>query len=197
MEYQQKMINNKGERIKKIEQMKFEDFQKLQEEWMKTFELDDIDQDFIPELPQKLRGYFKQDIHLKIGSLYKLITRDRVESIGNFGLIKKTPENPDIVIKDDRGFLFVKNTSRERAIFASVTKNIDDEMIVTSNYFKRISILINTMFDRQGELIYEKQKGLLIDIIEQKINYEIESLRLLKQKLKTRQNSMENNGRSR
>ena len=171
--------------MEKIEQMKFKDFEKLQKDWMKTFELKDINQDFIPNLPKELKDYFKQDIHLRLGSLLKLIDKNRIEMLGGFHIIKETLENPDALIKDKDCFLFIKAVDKNRLIFTSVSKSIEDEMMVSSNHFKKATTLINIMVDRGGELIYERKKGLLIDIIDEKLKNITNSFETLKNKLQS------------
>ena len=167
--------------MEKIEQMKFKDFEKLQKEWMKTFELTDINQDFIPELPRELREYFKQDIHLKIGSLIKLINKNRIGLIDDFQIIRDALEDPDVVLKDSKVFVFIKDKEdNKRVVFTSIAKNSDNELIVSSNHYKKISRIKNIILD-DGELVYEREKGLLLNIIENKSNDE---LKLIKQKLK-------------
>ena len=108
-----------------------------------------------------------------------MIDKDRVRSLGSFNAIKETLENPDVVLRDNNDFVFAKDIGNNKLIFTSVAKNSDNELVVSSNHYKKISRIKNIILDG-GELIYEREKGLLLNIIENKSNDE---LRLIKQKL--------------
>ena len=55
--------------------------QKIQGIWCETFGIKDLNEDFIPHLKDEVKEYLGSNIHLKIGSLLKLIQKDRLDFI--------------------------------------------------------------------------------------------------------------------
>ena len=49
----------------------------VQEQWLETFNLKSLDEDFIPQIPKEIEHLFNGGIHLKVGSLIKLENRER------------------------------------------------------------------------------------------------------------------------
>ena len=74
--------------------------QKIQGIWCETFGIKDLNEDFIPHLKDEVKEYLGSNIHLKIGSLLKLIQKDRLDFIDK---IKPTIEEPSVQIQHDAG----------------------------------------------------------------------------------------------
>ncbi|EOT7587483.1 hypothetical protein RIZ38_001941, partial [Campylobacter coli] len=80
-------------------------------EWMKTFNLKSIDDDYIPNMPNEVKMALKdREIKLTKGSLLKLVERDRIKYIPH---IKDTLENPQLVLRDKDDFVFIKNIDNQ------------------------------------------------------------------------------------
>lgn len=129
--------------LKKLEQ--------AQQEWIKTFGFQSIDDDYIPNLPKEIEPLFEGGIHLK-GSFNKLLKRNRLEHIQH---IKPTLENPDALIKQNNGaFIFIKDFGEEQ-FFSSVARNDKNEWIVVSNAPKRENNIVNKV-KLGGEVIFNE-----------------------------------------
>ncbi|ECB9766271.1 hypothetical protein FLW95_09025, partial [Campylobacter jejuni] len=64
----------------------------VRNEWMKTFNLKNIDDEYIPNIPKEAKIALKdREIKLTKGSLLKLIEKDRIKYIPH---IKETLESP-------------------------------------------------------------------------------------------------------
>lgn len=127
--------------------------QDLKEQWLKEFNLESLEQDFIPnftpEVKEVLQSIGIDKIQLKSGSLVKLDKRERLEFLPH---IKPTLENPDVILKHLDSLIFVKDIGKE-SFFTSVSKGQNGEMIVRSNSFKTIQNLKNKL-NTQGEVLF-------------------------------------------
>ncbi|MDY2822685.1 MAG: PBECR2 nuclease fold domain-containing protein, partial [Helicobacter sp.] len=129
----------------------------VQEQWLETFNLKSLDEDFIPNLSGEVKealakNGFEGEIHLKRGSLEKLAQRDRSEFLEK---IRPTLETPEAVVKQNDGaFIFIKDFNQKK-YFASVTRNENGEWIVTSNAPKTLNNIKNKI-NEGGELLFSK-----------------------------------------
>ena len=109
---------------------------KIQGIWFK-----DLNEDFIPHLKDEL----------KIGSLLKLIQKDRLDFIDK---IKPTIEEPNVVLDDSQGILFIKefvDTDKNR-YFMSVAKNYDGEWVFSSHTKREFNNIKNKVLN--SKIIY-------------------------------------------
>ena len=113
--------------------------------------LKDLNDDFIPQVQKEIKPFLENlDIHLKLGSLLKLNTRDRAEFIH---FIKPALENANALVRQNDGALiFVKDFGNTK-YFASITKNKSGEWVVTSNAPKTLNNIKNKI-NNGGELLY-------------------------------------------
>ncbi|WP_220271558.1 PBECR2 nuclease fold domain-containing protein [Helicobacter equorum] len=109
----------------------------VQEQWLKTFNLKSLDEDFIPQFSDEVRQALNkagitQDFHLKLGSLIKLDNKQREAFLP---YIKPTIEYPDLILDDGKGILFIKEfvDSDKNRYFMSVAKDFNDEWIFSSH----------------------------------------------------------------
>ena len=126
---------------------------KIQGIWCETFGIKDLNEDFIPHLKDEVKEYLQSDIHLKIGSLLKLIQKDRLSFIDK---IKPTIEEPNLVLDNHQGILFIKEfiDIDKNRYFMSVAKNYDGEWIFASHTKREFKNIQNEI--ERSKVIYNK-----------------------------------------
>lgn len=128
--------------------------------WQEEFRLANPTDDFLPQFAPKVKEILAREgvdkIHLKIGSLVKLQTRDRSEFIKH---IKPTLQEPTFILKDANGVIFVKDLGDDKAIFASIAKDFNGEWVVSSNSHKRIKTLENKIKNKDAEVLYQSKEA--------------------------------------
>ncbi|EHQ0870130.1 hypothetical protein KQO56_001539 [Campylobacter coli] len=121
----------------------------VRNEWMKTFNLKSIDDDYIPNMPKEVKMALKdREIKLTKGSLLKLIEKDRIKYIPH---IKETLENPQLVLKDKDDFIFIKNIDNQ-TYFTSIGKDYETHLTIISNSPKKQNNIKNKM--KNAEVVY-------------------------------------------
>ncbi|WP_285693516.1 PBECR2 nuclease fold domain-containing protein, partial [Helicobacter ailurogastricus] len=115
----------------------------LEQAWLETFGLKSLDEPFIPkfspEVAKALEPVLKgEQIQLTQGSLIKLEKRQREEFLP---LIRPTLEEPNAVLDDGKGLLFIKEfiDPDKNRYFMSVAKNYDGEWVFSSHVRKDFS----------------------------------------------------------
>nr|WP_231624695.1 PBECR2 nuclease fold domain-containing protein [Helicobacter ailurogastricus] len=134
----------------------------LEQAWLETFGLKSLDEPFIPkfspEVAKALEPVLKgEQIQLTQGSLIKLEKRQREEFLP---LIRPTLEEPNAVLDNGRGILFIKEfiDPDKNRYFMSVAKNYDGEWIFSSHMRKDFSAIKNE-FSRSKVLYNSGFKG--------------------------------------
>ncbi|ENY7294322.1 PBECR2 nuclease fold domain-containing protein [Campylobacter coli] len=118
-------------------------------EWMKTFNLKSIDDEYIPNIPKEVKMALKdREIKLTKGSLLKLVERDRIKYIPH---IKDTLENPQLVLRDKDDFVFIKNIDNQ-TYFTSIGKDYETHLTIISNSPKKQNNIKNKM--KNAEVVY-------------------------------------------
>lgn len=118
-------------------------------EWMKTFNLKSIDDDYIPNIPKEVKMALKdREIKLTKGSLLKLVERDRIKYIPH---IKDTLENPQVVLRDKDDFVFIKNIDNQ-TYFTSIGKDYETHLTIISNSPKKQNNIRNKM--KNAKVVY-------------------------------------------
>ncbi|EAI8511726.1 hypothetical protein CV575_07425 [Campylobacter coli] len=118
-------------------------------EWMKTFNLKSIDDDYIPNMPKEVKMALKdREIKLTKGSLLKLVERDRIKYIPH---IKDTLENPQLVLRDKDDFVFIKNIDNQ-TYFTSIGKDYETHLTIISNSPKKQNNIRNKI--KNAEVVY-------------------------------------------
>ncbi|WP_247598236.1 PBECR2 nuclease fold domain-containing protein, partial [Helicobacter bizzozeronii] len=119
----------------------------FEQAWLKAFNLESLDQPFIPKFSQEVQEALEpvlkgEQIKLTRGSLAKLEKRQREEFLP---LIKPTLEEPNAVLDNGRGILFIKEfiDPDKNRYFMSVAKNYDGEWIFSSHMRKDFSTIKN------------------------------------------------------
>ncbi|EKH8928625.1 hypothetical protein O9235_000812 [Campylobacter coli] len=121
----------------------------VRNEWMKTFNLKNIDDEYIPNIPKEAKIALKdREIKLTKGSLLKLIEKDRIKYIPH---IKETLENPQLVLKDKDDFIFIKNIDNQ-TYFTSIGKDYETHLTIISNSPKKQNNIKNKM--KNAEVVY-------------------------------------------
>ncbi|WP_275897362.1 PBECR2 nuclease fold domain-containing protein, partial [Helicobacter suis] len=119
----------------------------LYTQWKNAFNLKNTNEPFIPkfapEVKQALESVLQnEEIKLTQGSLYKLVKRDRS---GLIDYIRPTLENPNMVLDDGKGLLFIKEfiDPDKNRYFMSVAKNYNGEWIFSTHTRKALSAIKN------------------------------------------------------
>ncbi|ELP7050596.1 hypothetical protein R1209_001174 [Campylobacter coli] len=121
----------------------------VRNEWMKTFNLKNIDDDYIPNMPNEVKMALKdREIKLTKGSLLKLVERDRIKYIPH---IKDTLENPQLVLRDKDDFVFIKNIDNQ-TYFTSIGKDYETHLTIISNSPKKQNNIRNKI--KNAEVVY-------------------------------------------
>ncbi|EAJ4273420.1 hypothetical protein C5M98_03215 [Campylobacter coli] len=121
----------------------------VRNEWMKTFNLKNIDDEYIPNIPKEAKIALKdREIKLTKGSLLKLVERDRIKYIPH---IKDTLENPQLVLRDKDDFVFIKNIDNQ-TYFTSIGKDYETHLTIISNSPKKQNNIRNKI--KNAEVVY-------------------------------------------
>ncbi|OEW88507.1 hypothetical protein A0M30_02945 [Campylobacter jejuni] len=121
----------------------------VRNEWMKTFNLKNIDDEYIPNIPKEAKIALKdREIKLTKGSLLKLIEKDRIKYIPH---IKETLESPQVILKDKDDFIFIKNIDNQ-TYFTSIGKDYETHLTIISNSPKKQNNIKNKM--KNAEVVY-------------------------------------------
>lgn len=121
----------------------------VRNEWMKTFNLKNIDDEYIPSIPKEAKIALKdREIKLTKGSLLKLIEKDRIKYIPH---IKETLESPQAILKDKDDFIFIKNIDNQ-TYFTSIGKDYETHLTIISNSPKKQNNIKNKM--KNAEVVY-------------------------------------------
>ncbi|WP_143000188.1 MULTISPECIES: PBECR2 nuclease fold domain-containing protein [unclassified Helicobacter] len=123
-----------------------------QNDWINTFGLDNIEQNYIPAHTQEIKQALKgREVHLSMGSLLKIVERQREAYIPN---VKQTIDNPDLIIQDARdGILFVKKFN-DNLIFTSVGADFETHITIISNAPKN-QRSIKSKIANSGKVLYQ------------------------------------------
>ncbi|WP_285657696.1 PBECR2 nuclease fold domain-containing protein [Helicobacter bizzozeronii] len=129
-----------------------------QQEWLKAFNLKSLDEPFIPKFSQEVQEALEpvlkgEQIKLTRGSLAKLAKRQREEFLP---LIRPTLEEPNAVLDNGRGILFIKEfiDPDKNRYFMSVAKNYDGEWVFSS-HIRKDFLAIKNEFAR-SKVLYNK-----------------------------------------
>lgn len=157
----QTLQNNKGQLLIKDEKGKNHFInEKLVKAWQDEFKLANAQDDFLPEFSPQIKDILAKngvdEIHLKIGSLVKINARDRGEFIKH---IKPTLQEPDFILKDESGVLFVKDIGKDKAIFTSIAKNENGEWIISTNSYKRIKTLKDKIESGNTTILHQSKEA--------------------------------------
>ncbi|EOV6580997.1 PBECR2 nuclease fold domain-containing protein, partial [Campylobacter jejuni] len=121
----------------------------VRNEWMKTFNLKNIDDEYIPNIPKEAKIALKdREIKLTKGSLLKLIEKDRIKYIPH---IKETLESPQAILKDKDDFIFIKSIDNQ-TYFTSIGKDYETHLTIISNSPKKQNNIKNKM--KNAEVVY-------------------------------------------
>ncbi|HEC1884058.1 TPA: hypothetical protein R1808_000533 [Campylobacter jejuni] len=121
----------------------------VRNEWMKTFNLKNIDDEYIPNILKEAKIALKdREIKLTKGSLLKLIEKDRIKYIPH---IKETLESPQAILKDKDDFIFIKNIDNQ-TYFTSIGKDYETHLTIISNSPKKQNNIKNKM--KNAEVVY-------------------------------------------
>lgn len=126
--------------------------QETQEQWLKTFELENLEQSYIPkhseEIKQALGG---KEIRLQKGSLLKLVSQGREEFIPQ---IKAVLDEPEAILRDsDNSFLFIKHL-KDEDYFVNVSIDKGEYAVSISNGIKESNNLKNKL-DSGAKVLYQ------------------------------------------
>lgn len=132
--------------------------QDLQEAWVQEFGLKSIDDTFVPSFKPEVKEALQKagvsdDFHLKIGSLIKLNNRQRQEFLP---YIKPTIQEPNLVLDNGRGILFIKEFIGEdkNRYFMSVAKDHNGKWIFSTHTRKELKDIQKEV--KKSKIFYNK-----------------------------------------
>lgn len=131
----------------------------LKELWLNAFNLKSIEQDYIPNIPKEVKDYIgNKDMRITQGSFLKLLLKNRESMIG---YIKPTIENPNLVLDDGEGILFVKKfiDEQKNSYFLSVSKQFDGEWIFTSHTIREFENVKNKISGKSKVIVNRGFEG--------------------------------------
>ena len=147
-------------KTRELEYIKFSDTKgkdhiltkETQEQWLKTFELENLEQSYIPkhseEIKQALGG---KEIRLQKGSLLKLVSQGREEFIPQ---VKAVLDEPEAILRDsDNSFLFIKHL-KDEDYFVNVNIDKGEYAVSISNEIKESNNLKNKL-DSGAKVLYQ------------------------------------------
>ncbi|MDL0104305.1 PBECR2 nuclease fold domain-containing protein [Campylobacter felis] len=122
-----------------------------QKAWLETFGLKSLDEEFIPNLPHKLKEALGKEIKLTKGSLYKIVEKGREKYIPQ---IKQTLQNPDFALRDRDNMLILAKQIGDKQYFTSINLETKDYFISVSNAPKKENILKNKV-ENGAKILYQ------------------------------------------
>ncbi|MCM1223285.1 MAG: hypothetical protein NC548_53415 [Lachnospiraceae bacterium] len=135
-----------------------------QEQWLKTFDLKSLDEDFIPqfskEVQESLEPMLKgKEIKINQKDLFKITQKGREKYIKE---ILPTFREPDAVFKDEKGDLIFARKIDNRLFFANITREYDKESLNISLSPKKDNAL-KSKLENAKEVYYQKSDSELRD----------------------------------
>ena len=125
----------------------------LKDIWLKEFNLKDLDSFYVPNIPQEVKDYIGgSDMKITQGNFLKILLKNR-EYIIPF--IKPTIENPQLVLDNGEGILFIKTIleDEKNLHFMSISKKYDGEWIFSSHTRREFENIKNEL--RRSKIIYD------------------------------------------
>lgn len=123
-----------------------------QEQWLKTFGLENLEQSYIPkhseEIKQALGG---KEIRLQKGSLLKLVSQGREEFIPQ---IKAVLDEPDLIIKEPSEEILLAKHLKNEDYFVNVSFDNGEYLVSISNGIKETRNLQNKL-NAGAKIIYQ------------------------------------------
>ena len=150
----------------KIDNEKFhQQLEEIANTWLKEFNLKNIEDDYIPNIPKEVKNYIGgKDMKITHGNFIKLLLKKR-ESMIKY--IKPTIENPNLVLDNGRGILFIKqfinnqnkiNNNKQKTqkdhYFVSISKSYDGEWIFSSHSRRQLEFLQKKI--KKSKIIIDK-----------------------------------------
>lgn len=111
-----------------------------QEQWLKTFDLTNLSDEFTPQLKDELKAVIQKDIKVQVGSLYKLVSQGKEEFIPQ---IRQVLEEPELALKDSETSLLLVKHIKNNDYFVNVSIDKNEAFISISNGIKEFNNLKN------------------------------------------------------
>ena len=123
-----------------------------QEQWLKTFGLENLEQSYIPKHSEEIKQALgSKEIRLQKGSLLKLVSQGREEFIPQ---IKAVLDEPEAILRDsDNSFLFIKHL-KDEDYFVNVSIDKGEYAVSISNGIKESNNLKNKL-DSGAKVLYQ------------------------------------------
>ncbi|TQR54191.1 hypothetical protein DMC01_10450, partial [Campylobacter troglodytis] len=122
-----------------------------QEQWLKTFDLINLSDEFMPQLKDELKAAIQKDIKIQVGSLYKLVSQGREEFIPQ---IKQVLEEPDLALKDSENSLFLVKHIQDNDYFVNVSIDKNEDFIGISKGIKEFNDIKNKL-EAGAKVVYQ------------------------------------------
>ncbi len=123
-----------------------------QEQWLKTFELENLEQSYIPKHSEAIKEALGgKEIRLQKGSLLKLVSQGRQDYIPQ---IKAVLDEPDLIIKEPSEEILLAKHLRDEDYFVNVSFNNGEYLVSISNGIKETRNLQNKL-NAGAKIIYQ------------------------------------------
>ncbi|KPH54727.1 hypothetical protein HPU229334_00380, partial [Helicobacter pullorum] len=123
-----------------------------QEQWLKTFGLENLEQSYIPKHSEEIKQALgSKEIRLTKGSLLKLASKQREQYIPQ---VKETLDNPDFILKDVDDMVILAKKIGDKQYFTSINLQTEDFLISISNAPKKENILKNKV-ENGAKILYQ------------------------------------------
>ena len=152
--------NTQRETRKDIKEITFKDSKgkehtltkETQEQWLKTFELESLEQSYMPKHSEEIKEVLGgKEIKLQKGSLLKLVSQGREQYIPQ---IKAVLDEPEAILYDvDNGFLLTKHLKGDD-YFVNVSYDKGEYLVSISNGIKEVKNLQNKL-NAGAKILYQ------------------------------------------
>ncbi|HJE65828.1 MAG TPA: hypothetical protein K8V51_02050 [Campylobacter avium] len=123
-----------------------------QEQWLKTFGLENLEQSYIPKHNETIKEALGgKEIRLTKGSLLKLVSKQREQYIPQ---VKETLDNPDFVLKDIDDMVILAKKIGDKQYFTSINLETEEFLISVSNAPKKENVLKNKV-ENEAKILYQ------------------------------------------
>ena len=123
-----------------------------QEQWLKTFGLENLEQSYIPKHSEEIKQALgSKEIRLQKGSLLKLVSQGREEFIPQ---IKAVLDEPDLIIKEPSEEILLAKHLKNEDYFVNVSFDNGEYLVSISNWIKETRNLQNKL-NAGAKIIYQ------------------------------------------
>ncbi|SQB99535.1 Uncharacterised protein [Helicobacter fennelliae] len=114
----------------------------VQQQWLETFNLKNLDDTFIPSIPQEVREAIGKDIKVNFKDLLKLVENGREKYIPQ---IRETFSKPEAAFIDEQNDLIFARTMTDNLFFVNVSRDYGENFLNVTLSPKKHNTLLNKL----------------------------------------------------